>query len=207
MNTVSPDLRRLAIDTIRQEHRSLVQVLELLRHLLRDIAAAHTAPEYHLLSLALYYIDDFPCRLHHPKEDQYLFTAIRRHTGEFDALLDELQADHARDDRAMRELYRLLVLYQAGAPRALDNLRAALDRYNDVLQGHMHKEETLLEAAADYVPDDEWRTIAEAFTADEDPLFGENRRREFSILHHRILNLLPRKMRALVGGPPPAAVE
>ena len=197
MNAVPPtvDYRAIAIDTIRQEHRALGQVLELLQHLLRDIAARHTEPDFRLFALAFYYIDDFVCRVHHPKEDQYIFAAVRRHTQDFDETLEQLQKEHLRDDETMPELYRLLVLYQAGAPGAFELLRAALDLHATMLYKHMRKEEMLLTDERLPIPAEEWRAMAEAFSANEDPLFGEKSRREFSILHRRILNLLPSKMR------------
>ena len=188
--------RRIAIDTIRAEHRSLGEVIELLQQLLTDIALGHSAPEFELLSLALYYIDDFQCQLHHPKEDEYLFAAIRCHTRELDHAIALLRSEHRTDEQMVRELYRLVVMYQAGAPEALENLRTSLDVYAEMIYEHMREEETLLEDSRVVLPGEDWRAIANAFLADEDPLFGVQRRREFVLLHHRIVNLLPRKMRA-----------
>jgi len=41
----------------------------------------------------VHYIDAFPERLHHPKEDRYLFLALRKRTGEANAALDRLKVD------------------------------------------------------------------------------------------------------------------
>jgi hemerythrin-like domain-containing protein len=190
----STDYKMAAIATIKQEHRALGQVVELVRHLLRDIGSGYTTPDFQLLSLALYYIDEFPGKVHHSKEDDHVFAALRDHTEEFDPLLDRLGGEHLRDRETIAELHRLLVFYQAGAPGALDGFRAAVEDYAATLYDHMRSEEGLLAAAADRLTADEWRDIAEAFGRNEDPLVGE-RRREFAMLHHRILNLLPRKMR------------
>lgn len=184
-----------AIETIKQEHRALSQVVELLRHLLRDMASGYTEPDFHLLALALYYIDEFPGRLHHAKEDEFFFAALQRHTAQFDPLLSRLDGDHERDRGAIGDMHRLLVLYHAGAPGTLDQFRAAVEDYAATLYDHMRSEEGLLAACGDHLTDDEWRAIADAFSRDKDPLFGTERRREFAVLHHRILNLLPRKMR------------
>ena len=191
----STDCQNTAIETIKQEHRALGQVVELLRHLLRDITSGYTEPDYHLLSTALYYIDEFPGRLHHAKEDRFLFAALQRHTEKFDLLLGRLDSEHDRDRETIRDLHRLLVLYQAGAPEALAQFRAAVEDYAATLYDHMRSEEGLLAACREHFTDDEWRAIAEAFAKDKDPLVGNERRREFAVLHHRIMNLLPRKMR------------
>lgn len=187
--------KRAAVETIRKEHRTLAQVLELLRDVMKQIEAGHTEPDFHLLSLALYYIDDFPCRVHHPKEDEYLFAAVRRHTHDFDRVLAELDAEHEKDAHAVLELHRLFVLFRADAPGALASFRARLEDYAQSLYDHMRKEEAFLDDPGLTLPADEWREIAEAFAAKADPLLGPKRRGEFDVLHHRIVNLLPSKMR------------
>ena len=201
VNEPARDYKAIATDTIRQEHRALGEVIELLQHLLHDIAADHTTPEFHLLSLALYYIDDFQSRLHHPKEEEHLFSAVRRHTRELDHTIAQLRSEHHTDAQTIRELHRLLVMYQAGAPDALRNLCTSLDVYAEMLHEHMRREEALIDDPRAALPEAEWRAIGAAFLADEDPLFGTERRREFALLHHRIVNLLPRKMRRTAGTP------
>jgi hemerythrin-like domain-containing protein len=187
--------RAAVIETIRGEHRALGEVLWLFQHLLRDIAADHAQPDFTLLCTALYYIDDFACRCHHPKEEQYLFAAIRRHAPEARTTLTALQSEHQRDDVFVRDLHRLLVLYQAGAPLALKRLIASLDIYAAMLYQHMQREEALLDAFADAVPAEEWRAVAEGFCREDEPLFGPAPQKEFEKLRARIVNMLPTKLR------------
>jgi hemerythrin-like domain-containing protein len=194
----STDCQNAAIETIKQEHRALSQVVELLRHLLRDITSGYTEPDYQLLAVALYYIDEFPGRLHHAKEDTFLFAALQRHTEQFDPVLSRLDSEHDRDRETIRDMHRLLVLYQAGAAEALVQFRAAVEDYAATLYDHMRSEEGLLAACREHLTDEEWCVIAEAFARDKDPLVGNERRREFALLQHRIVNLLPRKMRVEV---------
>jgi hemerythrin-like domain-containing protein len=190
-----PDYRSAAIATIEQEHRALVQVIELLRRLMRDHVAGYAQPDFHLLSLALYYLDAFPGQVHHVREDEYLFPALSRHSHQWDETLDALASEHACDRESISHLHRLLVFYQAGAPGALARFREALECYAEALYAHVRREEALVAAAADRLTDADWRRIAEAFARNEDPLFGSERRREFAVLHHRIMNLLPRRLR------------
>ena len=186
----------LAMATIKKEHRALSAVMEALQRLLAAVAAQHAEPDFTLFSAALYYIDDFPERCHHPKEDEHLFKALRRRTTEFDALLDELQAEHIHSARMMARLHCALVHYQGGASKGLQAFHAAVDAYGAILSEHMRKEEGLLERARDKLTEEDWSNIASAFSVNDDPLFGDARRVEFRKLYFRIRNLLPSKIRA-----------
>ena len=188
--------REITIGTIQQEHRALGTVIEVLQRLLRDIAAKHSAPDFRLLSTALYYIDAFPERYHHPKEDQYLFKALRDRTAEFNPLLDELEAEHVTSAHMVNHLHRALVHYEADAPQALSALRAGVDAYAAMLSEHMRKEEHLLGQAETVLTADDWSAMATAFLqSDDDPLFGVKPRETFRRLRFRIQTLLPTKMR------------
>lgn len=191
----SASYRTAAIAAIEREHQGLAQVIDLLRRLTRDYVAGYAQPDFHLLSLALYYLDVFPGQLHHSREDEYLFPVLRRRSHEWDDALAAVASEHARDRERISDLHRLLVFYQAGAPDSLARFREAIDCYAETLYEHVRREEALLAAASDRLTDEDWRTIAEAFARSEDPLFGSERRREFAMLYHRIMNLLPRKLR------------
>lgn len=191
--------KEIAVGTLQQEHRTLGAVVEVLQRLLRDIAAEHTEPDFRLLSSALYYIDDFPERCHHPKEERYLFRALRARSSEFDPLLDELESEHVSSAHTMNHLHRALVHYEADAPQALAALRAGVDAYAAMLSEHMRKEEHLLTQAEALLTEDDWSEMASAFQSDDDPLFGAKPRETFRRLRFRIQSLLPRKMRLGTG--------
>jgi hemerythrin-like domain-containing protein len=184
-----------AVETIRREHHALGVVMEMLQHLLVDIAKQHTEPDFALLAAALYYIDDFPERCHHPKEDEYLFKLVRQRTGLFNTVLDDLQAEHVRSAQMNAYLQGALVHYLGGAPEGFKRFKDAVDAYAGMLRDHICKEEELLEQVRDCLSEEDWQEIAAAFDANDDPLFGANRREEFRKLYLRIVNQLPRKMR------------
>ena len=185
----------LVVETIKQEHRVLGHVVEVLQHSLRDIAAEHAEPDFNLLAVALYYIDDFPERLHHPKEDEHLFKTLRARCPEFDAVLDDLEQEHVRDAQMVREMHAALVHYLAGAYGSLEAFKSCVDAYASMLREHMRKEENLLERAVTSLPESAWQDILAAFSANEDPLLAHDVRTEFRKLYRRIQNLLPRKLR------------
>jgi hemerythrin-like domain-containing protein len=187
--------RQRAQAAIRAEHRALGMIVQALSELLDRVAAGRAEADFGLFSAALYYIDEFPERVHHPKEDEHLFRAIRLRTSRFDAVLDELQAEHVRSAQSMALLHRALVRYQGGAPDGLAQFRSGVRAWSAMLEEHMRREEALLAEAGDSLAPDDWSEIAAAFAANEDPLLEDRRRGEFGALRARILNLLPRKMR------------
>ena len=185
--------RDTAVAIIRQEHRSLRRVVAALQQQLDEIAAGHDEPDFALLGAAVYYIDEFPERYHHPKEDRHLFKALRARTPRFNDLLDDLQAEHIRSGQTIRYLQRALIHYLGGAPTGLKLFSDAVDACATLLEDHMHKEEKLLSEACEYLSTEDWREIAAAFKANEDPMFGNAQREEFRRLYDRIVNPLPRK--------------
>ena len=185
----------LVTGTILAEHRTLRMVLAILQRLLQDIEKYGSEPDFGLLCTTLYYIDEFPERVHHPKEDRYLFSALRRRTRRFDGALDRLHSEHVRSPRLLMRAERALVHYQGGAPDGLRALVLAVKAYADALHEHMQAEEELLKNAAGDLTEQDWSSIREAFEAEHDPLSSDRPAREFRRLRARILNLLPRKMR------------
>jgi nucleotide-binding universal stress UspA family protein/hemerythrin-like domain-containing protein len=176
-NQATPSDEQRALGTIRDEHRSFAAVLHALLDRLDD---PEVAPA--LLSAMLYYVEQFPERLHHPKEDAYLFNKLRERTSECDDLLNELQQQHVAGAQRFVELRRA---FEAGD-------RAAFAQYvRDfaALQWqHMSTEERLvLPAASHHLKPVDWREIAEAFSANGDPRFGAGE--SFEALASRLLDL------------------
>jgi hemerythrin-like domain-containing protein len=73
--------------------------------------------------------------------------------------------------------------------------KAAIDSYADDMREHFGLEDELMTRACEVLSDEDWELIAWAFTANDDPLFGSNQRQEFAQLFHRIMMLVPRKMK------------
>lgn len=74
------DSRTQALNTIRAEHRTLAAVIHNLKDLLTEVQAGRMPADFPLLWSMVYYIDAFPDRLHHPKEDEWLFRLLRART-------------------------------------------------------------------------------------------------------------------------------
>jgi hemerythrin-like domain-containing protein len=109
---------------IEDEHRSLAAVLHGMLHMVRDIRERGTAPNFEAFGAMVYYIDAFPERFHHPKEDQYLFRLLRVRCPEATALLDRLEEEHRLGAHKIRTLEQTLARYQNGGEHEFSQFAA-----------------------------------------------------------------------------------
>lgn len=181
-----------AIRIIREEHRALAAVLHGMLHLMGEIGARGKAPDFRLLEAMVYYIDTFPERFHHPKEDRYLFRILRlRHPGAA-PLLDRLETEHRAGAEKIRALEQALARYHAGGAAEFSNFRAAVETYAAFHWDHMRaEEEELLPMAEKYLTPTDWQEIDTAFLGHTDPLLGADVGAKYDALFTRIVNLAP----------------
>jgi branched-chain amino acid transport system ATP-binding protein len=181
-----------AIDIIRDEHRSFAAVLEGLLHLAGEIRAGRGEPDFTLFAAMLDYIEAFPEKLHHPKEDEYVYARLRQRLPDAGALLDHLAAEQVRGRTLIAGLTGALANYRVGTPGAFATFDNVLKQYADFHWEHMRKEEeeALPLAQAALTPDD-WREIDAAFASNADPLVGLPATKASRELFRRIVNLAP----------------
>lgn len=192
--------RDSAIAIILEEHRSLRDVVHTLQRLVEEIGKQHADADFQLIACMLYYIDSFPERCHHPKEDEFLFRLLRERTAGADALLDELQAQHVRSAQMMTHLQQLFVHYVGGAPEGPRQFADAVVAYAAFMSGHMEREESgVLPLAEKHLKPGDWQQINAAFRTNQDPLAGAYMQREFHKLKQRILTQLPGKFKSGAG--------
>ena len=186
------DARFEAIRTIREEHRSISAVLNALRHLATDVYTdTAVKPDFQVFRAMIRYIDEYPERLHHPKEDQYLFARLTERSPESRALVADLTAEHVRGAHFVRELERSLVFLEEGWPRGAYEFRAAVEAYAEFHWNHMRKEEeVLLPLAEKQLTTADWEMIASAFGGNQDPI-ADLREKDFATLFSRIVALAP----------------
>jgi len=180
-----------SIAIIQDEHRSITAVIEGLRLILAEIDAGRMAPDFELLAAMFRYIEAFPERLHHPKEDEYLFVRLRLRRPEAAPLLDRLHAEHEQGRVKFAELKAALALYRDDAG-TFQSFRERVERYAHFHWRHMRQEEDeVLPLAADALNDEDWSMIDAAFASNADPIVGVTATREFRALFRRIVSLAP----------------
>jgi nucleotide-binding universal stress UspA family protein/hemerythrin-like domain-containing protein len=184
--------RNLALATIGDEHRSLAAVIHGLEFVVRDARATGRPPSFPLLRAIVHYIAEFPERLHHPKEDAYLFRKLRERTSEYDATLDELQRQHIEGRENVTQLARAIARFEADPAGGLEGFAASAERFAADQMAHMRLEtKVILPAALQHLTTADWLEIGEAFAANGDPRFSVEDDQEFRQLFARILNMAP----------------
>ena len=178
-----------ALATIRDEHRSLAAVIHALQRVTQTAVDTGAAPDFRLLRAMLYYIEHFPERLHHPKEEAYLFRKLMERTHECDAVIDQLRQQHSEGAELFASLRAALALYETGSMGSARFFNA-IDAFARSQWDHMHAEETvIMPAALIHLSPQDWSETAGAFLDNKDPRFGEEADEPFSELCSRVLNL------------------
>lgn len=191
-DTATTRLMSESLNVIEAEHAALGAILSGLRYFVR-VAARGVPPDPKVLEKMLDYVEFFPERLHHPREDEHLFRRLRARTHETDDMLDRLEAEHESGAQRLAELRRALADWQAhGAPPALPALAQLLDAYAAGYLSHMNAEERwIFPAARAHLTAEDWTAIHAAFCTAPDPLTGVDAQAVFARLFHEIAKLAP----------------
>lgn len=185
------DGRDLALRTIRSEHRSLGAVLQTLRAMVTEVADGRASPDFPLFWRMLYYIEEYPDRLHHPKEDQELFPRVRARSLAAGAVIDKLERDHEQCESQLDQVRITLAHVEAGVEEELPQLKARVDAFADFYWRHMRmEEEELLPLAEKELTATDWDAVGQSFGANTDPLRGDPSDKFWSMLHE-IVNRAP----------------
>jgi hemerythrin-like domain-containing protein len=180
-----------AISILKSEHRSISAVLQGLKELARMAQGAKVRPRFQALRSMVRYIDEYPEKLHHPKEDEHLFARLVARAPETRALMEELHAEHEKGARLIRELERALLFFEEDWPGGAREFQRAVHAYAEFHWEHMRKEEQeLLPLAERHLTAADWKAIDEAFAANADPIAGMQER-DFEKLFSRIANSAP----------------
>ena len=181
------------VSVIRAEHRSLAMVLRGLEYLVRDNRERHARPRITLLQAMLDYINAFPEKLHHPKEDAYLFRKLRERTPEFNDTLDQLQRQHIDGHVLISDLEQSLAHYKADPAQGLTRFAAAVKVFAAMQWQHMNLEQkVIIPAAQKHLTAEDWSEIESAFARNGDPRFSVDADEECKQLLSDIVALAPK---------------
>ncbi|NDY92741.1 hemerythrin domain-containing protein [Ideonella livida] len=185
-------MRPHAYTVIKEEHQALAAMLRSLLLLLAQSRREGRPPDFGVLRAMLFYIDEFPERLHHTKESQLLFPQLRARVPGLAEVLDRLDREHGNGERAIRHLEHLMLAYEVmGEPRR-EAFEVAAARYVEFYLEHMGiEEQTVLPAALAHLAPEDWAALDAAFARNRDPLAGHGSLEDYQGVVQTILNRAP----------------
>ena len=185
-------MSQLALKIIREEHAALSAMLRSLALMIERGPGGQPERFFDVLRAMLFYIDEFPERIHHPKESDLLFPRLVRVAPELLGVVSRLEAEHASGQDRVRELQHLLLAWELlGESRRLEFTGAA-QNYLAFYLAHMHTEEVeLLPWAESLLDEEDWLALNNAFGAHHDPRAAGERDPFYDRLFSRIVLTAP----------------
>jgi hemerythrin-like domain-containing protein len=167
-------------------------MLRSLSMLLAEYRRQGETPDFGVLRAMLFYVDEFPEKLHHTKEAQLLFPKVRARNPQIAATLDRLDREHERGEKAIRDLEHDLLAFEVlGEPRRAA-FEQAVERYIDFYLTHMSLEENeVLPLAEKTLSAQDWDELDHAFLANRDPLTGHEPEEGYRPLFSKIVMATP----------------
>ena len=181
-----------ALQIIRDEHTALSAMLRSL--LMMEEHGPGDEPErfFDVVRAMLFYIDEFPERLHHPKESDLLFPRVMKARPEVVNVIRRLENEHLAGENRVRELQHLLLAWELLGEARRAAFSGALREYVRFYLEHMKIEELeILPVAEAALGPADWADIDAAFERDRDPLASGERQPAFDRLFTRIVMRAP----------------
>ncbi|MGE0737075.1 MAG: hemerythrin domain-containing protein [Alphaproteobacteria bacterium] len=181
-----------ALTIIQREHRAVAAVLHCFEHILNDVKAGKLESDFPLYEAIIDYIQDFPDRFHHPKEDNFLFKTASVRARDLQPVIDDLKAQHVAGERKIADLRWKLEAYKKAPKDAWAAFDTAARAYIDFQRKHIGLEERAVIPTARRLFDAaDWAPIERAYADNDDPIFGRSPRNHFDRLFSRIVALAP----------------
>jgi hemerythrin-like domain-containing protein len=179
------------LQALYQEHESIAAVLHALQYLAQEVARGKDV-DVRVFRQILYYLDVFPERFHHPKEDQLLFTRVRARSPEAAAVIDKLERQHALGAEGIRNLEQSLLRWESGGATERQAFVLVATEFVARYREHMRAEEDdLMPLARRTLAPQDWSEIEAGFAQHVDPLHGAGEDTDPDELFRRILYLAP----------------
>ena len=167
-------LKHTSLQIIRDEHSSLAAMLQSMRMLVERGPGDEPERFFDVLRAMLFYIDEFPERLHHPKESDLMFPRVAKSSPELMDVISRLERDHMNGESAVRELQHQLLAWELLGDSRREAFQESFKRYIGFYLDHMRLEEhVVLPEAEKVLTEADWKELDAAFETNCDPLTGK----------------------------------
>lgn len=167
-------MKHPSMQIIFEEHSALSAMLRSLSLMVKRGPEPNRSKYFDVLRAMLFYIDEFPERLHHPKESELLFPPVLKRCPELASVVDHLEKDHVREEQQVRELQHLLLAWELLGDSRRNAFEKAIQEFMQFYLEHMRLEESvILPQAQKSLSAEEWKALDDAFATNCDPLTGK----------------------------------
>ncbi len=167
-------MKHTSLQIIRDEHSSLAAMLRSMIMMLERGPDENPEQCFDVLRAMLFYIDEFPEKLHHPKESELLFPRVLLASPSLMPVVDQLERDHMSGEKSVRELQHSLLAWELLGESRRAEFTEQCKRYVKFYLEHMRLEETaILPEAEKVLTEADWKELDAAFETNCDPLTGK----------------------------------
>jgi hemerythrin-like domain-containing protein len=178
-----------ATDELKKEHQGIELMLQILSAISEKLSRGENVPVEHLESI-IEFFTIFVDKCHHGKEEEFLFPALETagvlcEGGSIGVMLNE----HEQGRKLVAKLKDALMDYRTGDKTAAVSIQAIGDKYIELLNQHIAKENNVLFSMADSKLDSTKDTeLLEAFEQLERDRIGLGKHEEFHALLDQLRN-------------------
>ncbi|MEN8205506.1 MAG: hemerythrin domain-containing protein [Pseudomonadota bacterium] len=171
----------LTIETLYRDHDNLRRILCLLERLLIDIYRG-SSENYPMLQRILIYIQDYPARIHHPAEYAVFSSVFESGVSntKFHEDVNALMQDHSEIEDIIKDALDAVGPVLVGTHKDIgEKLSTLINRERAHL---LFEEMQIYPYIAEHLGSKDWENISALIPDYEDPLFGDQPRKEYESL-------------------------
>ncbi|MBR0794982.1 hemerythrin domain-containing protein [Bradyrhizobium jicamae] len=178
----------MVIDILRQEHRNIEMLLQVLEREL-GVFARGERPDYEVVHAVIAYFKVYPDACHHPLEDVVL-EKLKVRDSVAAARIGDLAADHRRGANRLRRVALAIEGVLADQELLRQTVNDIIRDFIEQERCHMAKEEhDFFPAALKALRPQDWAEIVARLSDQRDPVFSEVVEEKFEVVRRHILQL------------------
>ncbi len=160
-------MMRPSMQILAREHVALRGVARVIK-IDAELLARGELKDPAVFGAVVAYLQKFPDKIHHPKEEQFLFRTMRQRDPSLSPKLDRLYREHQDEQELIRAFADAYAAFRPGDASSRAVLVQAATDYADFIIGHIEYEnEEVFSHAEEVLLDEDWAEIDAAFVENE----------------------------------------
>ena len=178
----------MIIDSLRQEHRNIEKLLQVLERELKVFARGER-PDYEVIQAVIAYFQVYPDVYHHPPEN-LVFQKLKARDSTAAANIGDLEAAHRSGSDRLRRVAQAVDSVLADRELLRQAVEDVIRDFIEQERRHIAMEERdFFPAAVKALEPQDWMEITSRLTDQSDPLFSEFVEERFEDVRRHIMQL------------------